>query len=133
MIYAISTDGNNVSPHFGRAPQFTIITIDNHKVTDKKVYPNPGHEVGSIPEFINEKGANYMITGGMGPRAVQFFHQYGIEVIMGISGSIENVIQQILNGSLEAGESTCTPGGGKGYGVNKIHSEADEGHHHHVH
>jgi len=134
MKYAISTDSGRVSPHFGRAPEFTIITIEDGKMVEKHVYPNPGHAVGSIPQFINEKGANCMITGGMGNRAVQFFQQYGIEVIIGISGDINDVIKNILNGTLEGGDSSCSPGGGKRYGVDKIHTESDDEHpHHHGH
>ena len=76
-----------------------------------------------------------MIAGGMGHRAVEFFRQYGIEVIVGIQGDINEVIKKVLNGTLEGGESLCDPGGGKGFGVEKIHTEADDNqdpqHHHH--
>jgi len=131
---AISSDSGKVYPHFGRAPEFTFITIENNKVVEKKILKNPGHEVGSIPKFINEQGAKWMIAGGMGRRAIEFFTQYGIEVIMGITGKIDDVIKKILDGTLEGGESLCTPGGGKGYGVEKIHTEADDVHkHHHFH
>ena len=135
MRIAISTDSGNVSPHFGRAPEFTFIMVKDNKVVEKKVFPNPGHTVGSIPKFINEQGANCIITGGMGPRAVGFFHQYGIEVIMGIDGSIDDVLEKLLNETLNSGESHYTPGKGKGYGVDKIHTEADDNkdhqHNHH--
>ncbi|MFX1410661.1 MAG: NifB/NifX family molybdenum-iron cluster-binding protein [Promethearchaeota archaeon] len=133
MRIAISTDGDEVSPHFGRAPQFTIITIEDNELREKQVLSNPGHTVGSIPHFINEQGAKCMITGGMGHRAMQFFNQYGIEVIMGVTGKINDVIKKILDGTLEGGESLCAPGGGKGYGIEKIHTDADDihGHHHH--
>ena len=134
MIIAISTDGDEVCPHFGRAPQFSILNIENNKVLEKKVLSNPGHSVGSIPQFLNEQGANSIITGGMGHRAVQFFAEYGIDVIMGVSGKITNVIERILDGTLEGGESICSPGVGKGFGVEKIHTEAydnDENHLHH--
>ncbi|MFX1273683.1 MAG: NifB/NifX family molybdenum-iron cluster-binding protein [Promethearchaeota archaeon] len=130
MKYAISTDSGQVCPHFGRAPEFTIITIEDGKLIEKNVFSNPGHTVGSIPQFINEKGAKCMITGGMGHRAVQFFQQYGIEVVMGVSGDINEVIENIINGTLIGGESLCAPGAGKGYGVEKIHTEADDDHHH---
>lgn len=133
MIYAISTDSDQVSPHFGRAPEFTIVTIEDDKLVEKHVFSNPGHSVGSIPQFINEKGAKCMITGGMGHRAVQFFQQYGIEVIMGVSGDINEVIKKILKGTLVGGDSLCTPGGGKNYGVDKIHTEEDDKDHHHGH
>jgi len=131
---AISSDSGNVSGHFGRAPNFTIITIEDNKLIEKKVLQNPGHTVGSIPKFISEQGAKCMITGGMGRRAQDFFSQYGIDIIMGVTGTIDNVIQKILDGTLEGGESLCSPGGGKGYGVEKIHTEADDNHeHHHSH
>jgi predicted Fe-Mo cluster-binding NifX family protein len=131
---AISTDSGSVSAHFGRAPEFTFITIDNNQVIEKKVLPNPGHTVGSIPQFVHQQGANYMIAGGMGRRAETFFNQYGIEVIVGVSGKIDDVVKRIINGTLEGGESLCAPGGGKGYGVEKIHTEADDDHkHHHNH
>ena len=134
MKVAISTDSGNVSPHFGRAPEFTFVSIENNKVVEKKVLPNPGHTVGSIPEFVNQQGAKCMITGGMGRRAEAFFNEYGIEVIIGVSGKIDDVIKKIINGTLEGGESLCSPGGGKGYGVEKIHTEADDEYkHHHNH
>ena len=133
MKIAISVESGNVSAHFGRAPEFLFVTIEDNKVIKKEVLPNPGHAVGTIPEFVNEQGANYMIAGGMGPRAVQFFNQYGIEVIVGIAGPVNNVIEKILNGTLEGGESLCSPGGGKGYGVEKIHTEADDKSNHHQH
>ena len=134
MKIAISTESGEVSPHFGRAPEFTFITIEDNKVVKKDVFPNPGHTVGSIPQFIDDQGAKCIITGGMGPRAVQFFNQFGIDVIMGVSGNIDDTVEKILNGTLEGGESLCSPGGGKGYGIDKIHTEADNNHdHHHPH
>ena len=133
MKICISSDSGIVSAHFGRAPEFTFITIENNEVVEKEVLQNPGHTVGSIPKFVNDQGAKCMIAGGMGPRAVDFFNQYGIEVIMGVSGKIDDVVREILDGTLEGGESLCSPGGGKGYGVDKIHTEADDDHEHHHH
>jgi predicted Fe-Mo cluster-binding NifX family protein len=130
MKYAISTDSGKVSGHFGRAPEFTFITIENNEIVNKEVKKNPGHAVGSIPQFVSQQGADCMIAGGMGNRAVQFFEQYGINVIIGVSGKIEDVVEDLRNGTLESGESTCKPGGGKGYGVEKIHTEEDDKHPH---
>ncbi|MFX0071235.1 MAG: NifB/NifX family molybdenum-iron cluster-binding protein [Candidatus Hermodarchaeota archaeon] len=132
---AISTNSGEVFAHFGRAPEFTFITIDENqnKLVKKEVFPNPGHSVGSIPQFVNQQGAHYMISGGMGHRAQNFFNQFGIEVIMGITGSVDDVIKKILDGTLEGGESLCSPGGGKGMGVEKIHTEADDDYEHHPH
>ena len=131
MKIAISTDSGNVCAHFGRAPEFTFITIENNQVIEKEVLQNPGHSVGSIPQYVTQQGAKYMIAGGMGRRAEDFFNQYGIEVIIGVTGKIDDVIKKILDGTLEGGESLCAPGGGKGYGVEKIHTDADDNHEHH--
>ncbi|MBA7618958.1 hypothetical protein ES703_26290 [subsurface metagenome] len=131
MKIAISTDSGNVCAHFGRAPEFTFITIENNQVIEKEVLQNPGHSVGSIPQYVTQQGAKYMIAGGMGRRAEDFFNQYGIEVIVGVTGKIDDVIKKILDGTLEGGESLCAPGGGKGYGVEKIHTDADDNHEHH--
>lgn len=131
---AISMESGQVCAHFGRAPEFLFVTIEDNKVVKEEILPNPGHSVGSIPQFVSQQGANFMIAGGMGPRAVQFFNQYGIEVIVGVVGSIDDVIERILNGTLEGGESLCSPGIGKGFGVEKIHTDADDmddDHHHH--
>jgi len=134
MIIAISTDSGYVCAHFGRAPEFTFVKIENDKVIEKKVLQNPGHSVGSIPQFVNQQGAKYMIAGGMGRRAEDFFNQYGIKVIVGVTGRIDDVIKKILDGTLKGGESLCSPGGGKGYGIDKIHTEADDDYeHHHFH
>jgi predicted Fe-Mo cluster-binding NifX family protein len=133
MKIAISTDSGRVSGHFGRAPEFTFVTIENNRVVEKKVLQNPGHSVGSIPQFVNQHGADYMITGGMGHRAEAFFNQYGIEVILGVTGRIDDIIKKIIDGTLKGGESLCAPGRGKGYGVEKIHTEADDEHQHHHH
>ncbi|MHA1804686.1 MAG: NifB/NifX family molybdenum-iron cluster-binding protein [Promethearchaeota archaeon] len=133
MKIAISSDSGRVSAHFGRAPTFTFVTIEDGKVVEINELPNPGHSIGNIPAFIYQQGAKCIITGGMGPKAVDFFNQYNIEVINGVQGKIEDVIKKILDGTLEGGEGLCKPGAGKGYGIDKIHTEADDmfGHHHH--
>ncbi len=131
MKIAISTESGNVCAHFGRAPDFTFVTIEDNHVLKIEILQNPGHSVGSIPQFVNQQGAKYMIAGGMGRRAEAFFNQYGIEVIVGVTGKIDDVIKKILDGTLEGGESLCSPGVGKGFGVEKIHTDADDNHEHH--
>jgi len=120
MRVAISTDGNNVAQHFGRCPSYTIVDIDDNKVVDTQVVDNPGHAPGAIPQMMDELGVDVMIAGGMGGRAVNLFQEYGIQTVVGIEGDIDDVIEQLLAGKLEGGESLCSPGAGKGQGVEKI-------------
>ena len=126
MRIAISTDGDFVSAHFGRCPSFTLVDIENGKVTKRTEIANPGHQPGAIPQFLHKKGVNCIVAGGMGMRATQFFEEYGIKTIMGVSGKIEEVIEKLQKGTLEGGESLCKPGSGKGYGLDK--SQCDHPH-----
>ena len=50
---------------------------------------------------------------------MQLFADNNIKPILGVSGSIDGVIEELKKEILEGGESTCSPGVGKGYGVDK--------------
>jgi predicted Fe-Mo cluster-binding NifX family protein len=128
MKLVIPTDGNSVSGHFGRCPLFTIVEVESNAVVFKEVIDNPGHSPGFLPKFFNDKGVGCIIAGGMGMSAQNLFNQYNIEQIIGIAGTIDEVVEQYINGSLVSGESACSPGGGKGYGIDK--TVCDHGGHH---
>lgn len=126
MKIAISTDGNNVSAHFGRCPQFTVVDINNNNVLKKETLNNPGHSPGSLPDLFHNMGVNCIIAGGMGRRAIGFFNEKGIQTILGINATIDDTIKQILSGTLKDRESLCNPGAGKGYGIPKTHHNNKE-------
>jgi len=126
MKIALSTDGAMVSAHFGRCPAFTILEIEDGKLLKKETLDNPGHQPGAIPQFLHEKGVECIVAGGMGRRATEFFNDLGIKAIVGVTGSIDEVTEKILNGTLKGGESLCAPGSGRGYGVEK--EECDHPH-----
>ncbi|HPZ40163.1 MAG TPA: NifB/NifX family molybdenum-iron cluster-binding protein [Candidatus Atribacteria bacterium] len=115
MKIAISTEGNSVSPHFGRCPFFTIIDLEDGKVIKKEVIPNPGHEPGFIPQFLQNMGVECVIAGGAGKRAINLFQESGIQTILGVTGGVDEVIEKLKDGSLEGGESLCKPGLSKGH------------------
>ena len=119
MKISISTDGEFVSGHFGRCPSFTIADIENSNVIQKEIIPNPGHHPGFLPEFLQERGVRCIIAGGMGQRAKSLFTEKGIRVLMGVSGRVDDVIEQFAQGLLEGGENSCVPESGKGYGLDK--------------
>jgi len=119
MKIAISTDGQYVSPHFGRCPEFTIVEIEDNRLINKKKISNPGHHPGYLPQYLSKIGVGCIVAGGMGTRARELFRQANIEAILGVEGEIEEVISKIIDDSLEGGESICKPGLGKGYGIEK--------------
>ena len=123
MKIAISTDGDQVSAHFGRCPSFTLIEIEDDKVKGKEVIPNPGHHPGFLPQFFHERGVEYVIAGGAGWRAQSLFAEKGINLIVGISGTIKDTIEKLLKGELKGGENICRPGAGKDYGIPRTERE----------
>ncbi|MDW7681986.1 MAG: NifB/NifX family molybdenum-iron cluster-binding protein [bacterium] len=129
MKVAISTDSGYVSAHFGRCPEFTILDIDDGKVVNKQMILNPGHHPGFLPGYFEQMGVNAVIAGGGGTRAQMLFAEKNIQFILGVTGKIDDVIDKLCKGELEGGESLCSPGAGKGYGVEK--DECDHGEHGH--
>jgi len=119
MKIAITTDSGKVSEHFGRCPEFSIVEIESDKVKDKRTIKNPGHMTDFLPKFFKEKGVNCVIAGGAGFRAQQLFEQFGIKLITGIQGNVDEVINNFIKGKLKQGEDICSPGKGKGYGIKK--------------
>lgn len=129
MRVAISTDGNAVSAHFGRCPSFTLVEIDDSgNVISKESLANPGHHPGFLPQFFAEQGVDCVIAGGAGQRARGLFAERNIQLILGISGAIDDTIDKLIQGELKGGESLCKPGAGKGYGLDK--TECDHSEHH---
>ena len=96
MKIALSTDGDHVSAHFGRCPQFTIVDIEEGKVKEKQVVDNPGHAPGFIPQFLHKMGVEVIVAGGMGARASGFFEELGMKAIAGITGTIDETIKQFV-------------------------------------
>lgn len=111
---AVSADDHRgleapVSPHFGRCPYFILVDIEGREVQNVQAVQNPfygNHQPGQVPAFIHEQGANIMLTGGMGRRAIAFFQQYGIEAATGASGSVALALKSYLDGKL-SGAAPC--------------------------
>ena len=97
MKIAISTDAGFVSAHFGRCPTFTIVEIEEGKILTVEEINNPGHHPGILPNFLAERGVNYIICGGMGNRAQMLFAEKEITPIIGVTGKINEIIEKWKN------------------------------------
>lgn len=114
MRIAISADDKNgldsvVSPHFGRCPYYILVDVEGQEVQAVHAVDNPyygQHVPGQVPGFIHSQGADVMLTGGMGHRAISFFREYGIEAVTGASGTVRHALQGYLGGTLR-GAAPC--------------------------
>jgi predicted Fe-Mo cluster-binding NifX family protein len=123
MRVAVSADNRNgldsvVSPHFGRCPHFVLVDLDDHDVREVQEVDNPyygHHQPGQVPAFISSLGANVMLTGGMGGRAIMFFQQFGIEGVTGAYGTVRQSLERYLGGELR-GAAPCKESQEHGHG-----------------
>jgi predicted Fe-Mo cluster-binding NifX family protein len=123
MRVAVSADNRNgldsvVSPHFGRCPHFVLVDLDEHDVREVQEVDNPyygHHQPGQVPAFINSLGANVMLTGGMGGRAIMFFQQFDIEGVTGAYGTVRQSLERYLGGELR-GAAPCKESQEHGHG-----------------
>jgi predicted Fe-Mo cluster-binding NifX family protein len=107
MKIAIASEGHYVSGHFGHCEGFTVYEVEENKTLKKKFVQNPGHRPGFLPDFLKELNVNVIIAGGMGETAQQLFTQNDMDVIVGIEGPSDNVIQQYLKKELNSTGSIC--------------------------
>lgn len=122
MRIAISTDNGYVSAHFGRCPAYTLVDIEEGQVLRKEEIANPGHSPGFLPRFLAERDVKIVIAGGMGPRAQSLFAENKIEVISGVQGKVDEVIERFIRNELSPGEDLC-----------EHESEGDQHQFHHEH
>lgn len=108
MKIAVSSEGKQVSGHFGHCEGFTVYELGKDKVLKKEFIQNPGHKPGFLPVFLKEKNTNVIISGGMGDTAVQLFNSNGIEVVVGAQGLCDDVVDKYINGELKSTGSVCT-------------------------
>lgn len=107
MKVAVAKEGDNVSAHFGHCSTYAVYNVNGSDVVKEEDLISPGHEPGRLPAFMSENNVDLVIAGGMGPRAVELFCSYDIEVILGIAGNIDAVISEFAKGNLAGGESMC--------------------------
>jgi predicted Fe-Mo cluster-binding NifX family protein len=93
-----------VSHHFGRCPFYFLVEVEGDQIMESKVAQNPfygNHQPGQMPAFIKDLGANVILAGGMGPRAIDLFMNYEIEVATGAIGNVKNVLDAYLRGDIK--------------------------------
>ena len=108
---------DQVEEHFGRAQHYALINVDDGKVVDTQVLDVPfaQHGPGDLPNWIYAQGADAVLVWGIGPSAVNFFDQLGIEVVTGATGPVRDVIEGYIRGNLETIEWVEPEGHGQGH------------------
>ena len=108
--FAVPMSDGVLCPHFGHCQEFALIDVDkaSNAVLATTVIPAPEHEPGLLPAWLADRGATFIIAGGMGSKAQQLFAEQGVTVVTGAPmEAAETVVQQYLAGSLVTGDNGC--------------------------
>jgi transcriptional regulator with XRE-family HTH domain/predicted Fe-Mo cluster-binding NifX family protein len=122
-IAVITNDGKTISQHFGRAPYYLVLTIEEGKVTQQEMREKMGHKHFSvIPHEEDHAGTGHgmdsgshkkhasmaetisdckaLICGGMGMGAYESMRQFNIKPIVTDLSDIETAVQAFIDGKL---------------------------------
>ncbi len=105
---AIPVVDGKLSAHFGHAPYFYFYYTEDNKIVKEQMEIPPPHEFGVIPNWLAEKEVTELITGGIGPKAVEILNQNKINVFTG--APVENpqkIIGDFLSGTLKTTANMC--------------------------
>ncbi|WP_105619487.1 NifB/NifX family molybdenum-iron cluster-binding protein [Vallitalea okinawensis] len=106
-IVAIAKERDTVASHFGHCEGFMLYYIEENSIVGNRYLKNPEHVPGFLPEFLKKNKVNIVIAGGMGSKAQELFKAHGIDVYVGVEGSLEEVINSYMSQSIISTESVC--------------------------
>jgi predicted Fe-Mo cluster-binding NifX family protein len=100
-----------LSEHFGRAPYFIIVELDEDgNIVNVQSVSNESEHfggVGSPPDRILQFRPNAVITYGMGPRALRIFQDAGVAVLRANADTVKEVVEAYRQGRLEELTEGC--------------------------
>jgi predicted Fe-Mo cluster-binding NifX family protein len=93
----------DISMHFGKTPFITFLEFTDGKIEDIEVKQsfgkhNGGHKTAA--EIIIGSGADVLICGNLGQKAISMLRENGIEVFSGASGQVKDAYNQWKQGDL---------------------------------
>ena len=111
MKICITSQKNNldsiVEQRFGRSPYFIIWdteTSDFEAIENPNVGAASGVGIQS-GQLMSDKGVKVILTGQIGPKAMQTLTSAGIEVITDVSGTVKEAIEKYQSGSFKVSEA----------------------------
>jgi len=108
MRFAIPLADGKLTAHFGHCQEFALVNVEDQKILSTETLVPPPHEPGVLPQWLKEQGANVVIAGGMGQRAIDLFGQAGIQVLVGAPVETpEALVKSYLDQTLVSGANVC--------------------------
>lgn len=98
---------SRISMHFGKAPYFTFIRLENGKIKEINVIENAGKQgsSGISAEIMVNYGVDVIICSGLDEKAMSILGGSGVEVFSGASGRVRDAIGEWKIGFLHIEDS----------------------------
>jgi predicted Fe-Mo cluster-binding NifX family protein len=113
VIPVLDESGLNarLSEHFGRAPYFAVIELDeNGRILNQRTVSNVGEHFGGSgrrADFILQLKPNAIITYGMGPRGLNIYQSVRVAVLRANANTVKEVIAAYNKDELEELTEGC--------------------------
>ena len=102
---------SRLSEHFGRAPYFAIVEVDEKgQVVSQKTVANTGEHFGGSgrrADFILQLKPDAIITYGMGPRGLSIYQSVRVAVLRANANTVKQVIEAYNNNELQELTEGC--------------------------
>jgi predicted Fe-Mo cluster-binding NifX family protein len=110
-----------VDPRFGRCPYFLIVdpeTMEFEIVENPYVGASGGAGIQAA-QLVAGKGVQAVLTGSCGPNAFQTLQAAGAKVVVGVTETVREAVQQFMSGAAykEASGPDVLPHFGMGMGM----------------
>lgn len=100
-----------LSGHFGRAPYFAVINLDEDgRVSDQSTIANTSEHFGGVglpPDRILQLKLDALITFGMGPKALNIFQNAKVAVLRTSVNTVREVVKAYNNDELKELTEGC--------------------------
>ena len=108
MKFAIPLANGKLTAHFGHCQEFALIEVEGDEILNKETLVPPPHEPGVLPNWLQGLGADVVIAGGMGQKAIGLFSEKGIKVITGAPElEPEALVTNYLDNTLMTSANVC--------------------------
>ena len=117
MRIAVTYENGEIFQHFGHTEQFKIYDVVDNSVKESQIVDTNGNGHGALAGFLLSNQVDALICGGIGGGAQNALAQAGIKLYAGVSGSADDAVNALLNGTLGySTEANCSHHGhGEGH------------------
>ena len=107
MKIAVTYDNGMIFEHFGRTEAFKVYEVEDGQVLSSEVISSNGSGHSALAGLLAQQEIHVLICGGLGQGAQNALSDFGIEVITGASGDVDQAVAQYLAGELESAGVNC--------------------------